>query len=150
MSVIALTAARVPSARLSLYDNCGAWLGEWGNWAVGGAGTVSTRLELNCSVIGRVTLSNNAFENWTGLSGLSCSDDSQVPGIAISCTSGQLGAWGAGRGLCGYAALLVGGTMLGGTALGGVSRCRRTPTTTKITSPTTSGTAGGAINRRKR
>ena len=51
---------------------------------------VSTRLELNCSLIGRVTLSSNAFGNCTGLSGLSCSDDSQVPGIASSCTSGQL------------------------------------------------------------
>ena len=74
----------------------------------------------------------------------------QVPGIASSCTSGQLESCEAGRGLCGKAALLVGGTMLGGTALGGVSRCRRTPTTAKMTSPTTSAVAAAAINARMR
>src|SRR5271156_3666041 len=101
MSVIALTAARVPSARLSSYEICGSALSGLWNWAVYGTVYVSTRLELNWSLIGRVTLSNNAFGNSTGFSGLSCSDDSQVPGIAISCSSGQLESWAAGRGLCG-------------------------------------------------
>src|ERR1700733_3176724 len=40
--------------------------------------------------------------------------------------------------------------MLGGTALGGVSRCRRTPATARMTSPTTSATAAAAVNARMR
>ena len=40
--------------------------------------------------------------------------------------------------------------MLGGTALGAACRCRRTPTTAKITSPTTSAIEAAAINAKMR
>ena len=104
----------------------------------------------NCSRIGLVTLSSNAIGNCVGLNGSSCGDDSQVPGIDISCTSGQLASWNSGRGFP-----VVGGTAVGGTAVGGTAVCdlsgwRIMIHTTATTSATTSAIAPAAISARIR
>ncbi len=63
-------------------------------------GTVytSNRSAPNSARIGLVTLSSSAIGNCIGLNGSSCGDDSQVPGIDITSTSGQLASWNSGRG----------------------------------------------------
>ncbi len=105
----------------------------------------------NCSRIGLVTLSSNAIGNWTGLNGSSCGDDSQVPGIEISCTSGQLASWNSGRGfLPVVGGTAVGGTAVGGTAVGGFSGWRITTTTIATISTTTSAIAPAAMSARIR
>src|SRR5258705_6322870 len=116
MSVIAFTAARVPSARLSLYDIClSADSGLW-NCAVYGTVKISRRSDPTCWRSELVTLSSSAIGNWVGLNGSSCGEDSHVPGIEIIETSGQLASWNSGRGF-----FVVGGTAVGGTARAGIA-----------------------------
>ena len=99
-----------------------------------------------------MTLSSNAIGNWTGLNGSSCGEDSQVPGIEITCTSGQLASWNSGRGFFvgRPPALAVGGTAVGGTAVGGVSGWRSTTTTIATTNTTTRAIAPAATSARMR
>src|ERR1700754_3838819 len=129
MSVIAFTAARVPSARLSLYDICvSADSGLW-NCAVYGTVKISIRSDPNCWRSGLVTFSISAAGNCTGLSGSSVSEDSHVPGTEITCTSGQLASWNSGRGFFVVGGTPVGGTAEGGSAVDGVSGLRSTTIT---------------------
>src|ERR1700758_3101052 len=119
MSVIAWIVARVPSARLSLYDICVSPASGLWNCAVYGVVYVCTREDGNCWEICPVTLCSNAFGNCIGLSGSSCGADSQVPGTLTTCTSGHAASCEAGRGLCGWGVADDGGRTPGGTALGG-------------------------------
>src|SRR3981189_778541 len=97
----------------------------------------------NASRSGLVTLSSSAIGNWTGFSGSSCGDDSQVPGIDINWTSGQLASWNSGRGLDDVGGTAVGGMapMLGGIAVGGVSGWGRPTTTAATTGENNTGNA---------
>ena len=88
--------------------------------------------------------------NWTGLNGSSCGDDSQVPGIDIACTSGQLASWNSGRGFLPVGGIPPGGADVGGTALGGVSGDFCQTHTSTTTSTTTSATATAATRPRMR
>src|SRR5262245_17553914 len=83
--------------------------------------------------------------NCVGLNGSSTVDDSQVPGIEISCTSGQLASWNSGRGLP-VVGPLVGGTADGGSAVLGLSGWRTMIHTTATTSATTSAIAPAAMS----
>jgi len=80
-------------------------------------------------------------------------EDSQVPGMEIRLTSGQLASWKAGRGF--RPGTLVGGTAVGGTAVGGVAvggddGRRTTITMIATTSPTTTATVPAATRARMR
>src|ERR1700744_1561977 len=103
-----------------------------------------------CPPSGPVTLSSNAFGNCVGLAGSSCGDDSQVPGTATTCTSGQDESCDAGRGLCGWVVVDDGGRMPGGTALGGASRLRSSTTASAMTNSTTAAIERAAVQARAR
>ncbi len=87
--------------------------------------------------------------NWVGFSGSSVGEDSQVPGIAIRSTSGQLASWNSGRGFF-SPGWLVGGTAVGGTALGGDSGRRTTITMMATINATATAIAPAATRPRMR
>ena len=85
-----------------------------------------------------------------GFSGSSLGEDSQVPGIAIKSTSGQLASWNSGRGFFSPGWLVVGGTAVGGTALGGDAGRRTTITMMATISATATAIAPAAMRPRMR
>ena len=73
---------------------------ENGLWNCAVYGTVYSRQPVGAERgrSGLVTFSSSAIGNCTGFSGSSCGEDSQVPGIDSTSTSGQLASWNSGRG----------------------------------------------------